>query len=133
MLRNFKVVLIALAILFIAGSVYAFAAQNTITESAAGYAASSVPSYDVTSVVYDLNDTNPASLDAITFNISPLSGSAKALVVQIQTQTGGTWTECSLADDVLPARVATCTVGPLDVEDVTALNILASSRIDLAP
>jgi hypothetical protein len=37
MFRTFKVLLLALVVLVIAGSAYAFAAQNTVADTAAGY------------------------------------------------------------------------------------------------
>jgi hypothetical protein len=131
MFRNFKVLLFALAIIVIAGGAYAFAATNTVQDTAAGYKANVVPGYTVTDIVYDLNAADPSLIDAITFSISPSSGSEKALVVYVQTATGGAWTSCTLVDaTLLPARNVTCTYGALTVESVTALNIVASSTLN---
>jgi hypothetical protein len=129
MFRNFKVVLFVVAILVIAGSAYAFAAQNTIEDSAAGYKASTVPGYAVTNVAYDLDDTDPTTVDAITFDIAPSSGSAAAVLVKVQTAGGGGWTDCTLSG-AGPSKAATCTYGALLLENVTALNIVASSTTD---
>ncbi len=79
--------------------------------------------YDVTGILFDLDDTDPTVVDTITFKVAPSNGLAKASHVEIQTETDGTWTKCSLADDVLPARTATCTFESLTVEDVTTLDI----------
>lgn len=130
MFGNFKVLLFALAIIVIAGGAYAFAATNTVPDTAAGYKANVVPGYTVTDIVYDLNDANPSLIDAITFSISPSSGNEKALVVYVQTVTDGAWTSCTLVDATLPARNVTCTYGALTVESVTALNIVASSTLN---
>jgi hypothetical protein len=132
MFRNFKVLVFVLVILVIAGSAYAFAAQNTIADSAAGYKASVVPGYAVTSIVYDLDATDPTLVDAITFNIAPTSGSAAAALVKLQTASGGAWTDCTLSG-AGPSKAATCTYGALQLENVTALNIVASSTTDPAP
>jgi hypothetical protein len=134
MFRNFKVLLFVLAILVIAGSAYAFAAQNTIADSAAGYKASTVPGYAVTNIVYDLDDTNPTLVDAITFDIAPAGGSsAPAVVVQIQTADGGSWKDDCVLSGAGPSKAVTCTYGSLQLEAVTALNIVASSTTDPAP
>lgn len=133
MFRNLKVLMFALAILVIAGGAYAFAATNTVPDSAAGYKANVVPGYTVSDIVYDLDAADPKLVDEITFSISPSSGSEKALVVYVQTADGGTWTSCSLVDGTLPARDVTCTYGALTVESITALNIVASSTLDPAP
>ena len=127
MLRNFKVVLLVLVVLAIAGSAYAFAAQNTIESSAGGYKASVIPGYAVTNVVYDLDDTDPTIVDEIAFDIAPTSGSDAAVVVKVQTATGGSWTDC---DALTVPGSATCTFGALQLEQVTALNIVASSTTD---
>ena len=122
MSRNLKVLMFVFAILVIAGSAYAFAASNTIADSAAGYAGVSVPGYDVTNIIYDLDATDPTILDEITFDIAPLSGSAPAATVMLQTAAAGSWTTCTLA-----SGTATCTYGALPIANVTALNIVASS------
>ena len=129
MFRNFKVLLLVLAILVIAGSAYAFAAQNTIADSAGGYKASTVPGYAVTNIAYDLDGIDPTIVDAITFDIAPSSGSAAAVIVKVQTASGGAWTDCTLSG-AGPSKSATCTYGALLLENVTALNIVASSTTD---
>jgi hypothetical protein len=123
MLLNFKVISLVLTI--IAGSTYAFIVPHTAADSPAVYQTRMVFGHDVTGIVFDVNDTDPAVVDTITFHIAPSHGSAKASHVEIQTETDGTWTECSLVDDVLPTSVAICTFGTLAAEDVTALNIVA--------
>jgi hypothetical protein len=132
MFRNFKALLFVFAILVIAGSTYAFAAQNTIADSAGGYKASVVPGYAVTNIVYDLDATDPTTVDAITFDIAPSSGSAAAALVKVQTVDGGTWKDCTLSG-AGPSKAATCTYGSLLLVDVTALNVVASSTTDPAP
>jgi len=113
MLRNFKVLLLVLAVLVIAGSVYAFAAQNTVADSAAGYKASVVPGYTVTSIVYDLDADNPTTIDAIKFDVAPTSGTVVASIVKVQTVTDGPWTDCTLVAGTapqcqLPAHMVPC-------------------------
>ena len=130
MLRNFKVLMLVFVVVVIAGSAYAFAASNTIPASAGGYAGTTVPGYTITNLVYDLDSADPSIVDAITFDISPTSGSSAAVVAKVQTATGGSWTNCTLVAGVAPAKSATCTYGSLALADVTALNIVASSTTD---
>src|SRR5690554_709389 len=94
MFKNFKTLLFVLVILVIAGRAYASAAANTVPESAAGFQATVVSGYTVTNLVYDLDDTDPTQLYAITFDIAPTSGSAAAVTVKVQTETDGAWTDC---------------------------------------
>jgi len=133
MFRNFKVLLIALVAVVIAGSAYAFAAANTVPDSAAGYKANTVPGYTVTNIVYDLDATDPTIVDLITFDISPTSGTVVAAIVKVQTAAAGSWTNCTLAAGTPPAMDVTCTYGSLELADITALNIVASSSLDPAP
>jgi hypothetical protein len=130
MFRNFKVLLTVLVVLVVAASAYAFAASNTIEDSAAGYAAKVVPGYTVTNVVYDLDATDPTVVDAITFDIAPSSGSVVAAIVKLQTAGAGAWTDCSLVAGTAPSMVVTCAYGSLQLANVTALNIVASSSAD---
>jgi hypothetical protein len=97
-----------------------------------GYKASVVPGYAVTNIVYDLDATDPTVVDAITFDVAPTSGSAAAALVKVQTETGGSWTDCTLSG-AGPSKAVTCTYGSLALEDVTALNVVASSTTDPAP
>ena len=130
MFRNFKILLIVLVVIVAAGSVYAFAAANTVPDSAAGYKANVIPGYTVTNIVYDLDTTNPTLVDAITFDVAPSSGTVIAAIAKLQTATGGAWTDCTLVAGVAPSMEVTCTYGALDLVDVTALNIVASSTLD---
>lgn len=133
MFRNFKVLLFALAIVIIAGGAYAFAATNTVPDSAAGYKANVVPGYTVTAIVYDLNATDPTLVDAIKFAIAPTSGTVVAAIVKVQTADAGAWTDCTLVAGTAPSMNVTCAPADLELADVTALNIVASSSADPAP
>jgi uncharacterized membrane protein len=130
MFRNFKILMIALVTVIVAGGAFAFAAQNTVADSAAGYQASVVPGYTVTNIAYDLNATDPTLVDKITFLISPSSGTVVAAITKLQTVTGGAWTDCVLVAGTAPSMTATCTVTSLPLANVTALNIVASSSLD---
>ena len=133
MFRNFKVLLIALIAVIVAASAFAFAAQNTVADSAAGYKASVIPGYTVTNIAYDLDATDPTLVDKITFAVAPSSGTVVAAIVKLQTATGGAWTDCVLVAGTAPSMTVTCTYGALELADVTALNIVASSSLDPAP
>lgn len=123
MFANFKA--LSLVLVFILGSIYAFIVPNMDANSPAVYKTSPALGYDVTGIIFELDNADPTVVDSIIFHVAPGHGAAKADHVKIQTAPGGTWTECSLADEVLPARVATCRFGSLAAEDVTALNIVA--------
>jgi hypothetical protein len=133
MFRNFKVLLIVLVVIAIAGSAYAFAAANTVPDSAAGYKANTVPGYTVTGIVYDLNSTDPTKVENIKFSISPTTGTVVAAIVKIQTAATG-WKDCDLTAGTAPAMNVVCayTTPFLALDSVVALNIVASSSTDPA-
>jgi len=130
MFRNFKVLLIALLAIAIAGGVYGFAAANSVPASAAGYSASVVSGYTITNIVYDLNATDPTLVDKITFLAAPSTGTLVAALAKIQTATAGAWTSCVLVAGTAPSMTVTCTTTGLPIADITALNIVVSSSVD---
>jgi len=125
--------MIVLVVIVVAGSAYAFAATNTVPDSAAGYKANVVPGYTVENIVYDLDADNPTLVDAIKFDVNPTSGTVLVALVELQTVDAGTWKVCTLGSPTLLVTPVTCTYGALELEDVTALNIVASSSLDPAP
>ncbi|MDR3576080.1 MAG: hypothetical protein P4L50_19615 [Anaerolineaceae bacterium] len=130
MLRKFKILLIALVILVIAGGAYGFAAANNVDASAAGYSATVVSGYDITNIKYNLNSDTPTLVDTITFTATPHDMSAPVVaLVKVQTATDGTWKDCTFGDPVDKAMPVTCTYTDptLTIASVTALNIVASS------
>ncbi len=104
---------------------YAFIALNEGADSPAIYKTGTVFGHGVAGITFNVNDKDPAVVDTITFHIAPSGGAAKANHVKVQTRPGGTWTERSLVNDILPTQVATCIFGSLPAENVTALKIVA--------
>jgi len=133
MARTLKVMLVALVVLVIAGSTYAFAAANTVPDSAAGYKANTVSGYTVTEVVYDLNAADPTLVDKITFKVGPTTGTVDAALVEIRTVSGGSWKVCTLGTAVLHVIPVTCTYTALALADIDALDVVASSSLDPVP
>jgi hypothetical protein len=134
MSRNIKVLVVLVAVLALAGAAYGFAAGNTVQTTAAGYTAKVVSGYTVSNIAYNLNLLDPTTVANITFNIAPsTSGDPEAKTVYLQTALSGLWTTCDVVTTGITTLVtkATCTPSPLPaVEDVTALNIVASSTVD---
>ena len=131
MARTFKVMLVALVVLVLAGSVYAFAAANTIAPSNAGYKASEVSGYAIANVVYGFKTGDPTKLTKITFDIAPISpNTVEPVTVQISTTTAQDFTTstCAITKPALTS-VATCTfTSAINVDAVVALDIVASSN-----
>jgi hypothetical protein len=84
-----------------------------------GQGANTISGYTVSSVVYNLNATNPANIDSVAFTIVP----AAATNVKIQLASGGSWYSCTNTT----GSVSCATISPLaTVAAATALNVVAA-------
>ncbi len=139
MFRNFKVLMTLMLVFVLIGSSYAFAAANTIETSNAGQGDEPVSGYEITNLVYNLNETDPTIVDTITFTVTPdAAGLNKiaAAVAYIQADTTAPWIQCTLADGVLPIKLATCDYTQsisLLMADVDTTNVVASSTTGTGP
>lgn len=75
----------------VASSAYAFTNSNTVPATNSGSGSSAISGYTATSVVYNLNASNPQNIDSVTFTIAPTTTSA----VKIQLASGGSWYSCT--------------------------------------
>jgi len=137
MSHQIKILLFAVLILAVAGGVSGFAVANNAAANAAGYKNNSVSKYAITGIMYDRNAIDPTMIENITFTVAPIDPTAPAAAfVKVQTATAGPWTICSLAAGTGNNMTATCAfpklTHPLAGLDVTALNVVASSSLDLA-
>jgi hypothetical protein len=110
MFRNIKVLIIALVVLVLAASSYAFAAAITgIPDSKAGTGSGTVTGYAVSAVVYSFNASNPANLDSVAFTLDAVATSAQIQVDSV----GGVWYDCVDLDGVAAVNDWACdtTVG----------------------
>jgi hypothetical protein len=107
-----------LAAIFSIGA-YAFTASNTVPNASLGQGANTISGYTASSVAYNLNGSNPANLDSVSFTISPTTAST----VKIQLASGGTWYSCTNTS----GSVSCATTSPqATVSAATALNVVAS-------
>ena len=93
--RNIAVVVI---VLFIAAITYAFAAANTVPESGAGDGSGTISGYTITNVTYDTmnGDTDPSTLDTVTFDIAPTGSASAPTEVSVKlVSSSTTWFSCT--------------------------------------
>jgi hypothetical protein len=86
----------------IVAGTYAFTAANTVPDTKAGDGSGTVTGYVLSSVHYNLNATNPANVDSVTFTLdsTPVAGST----IRAQLAPAGSWYSCTNA-----ATAVTCT------------------------
>jgi hypothetical protein len=122
MFKNMKVLFAVVAILAIAAASYAFAAANTVPNTKAGDGTGTVSGYDVTSVVYTLNATDPTTLDSVSFDLGAAAATGQ---VKAQLVSGtGTWYTCTLDT----GTVWICDTTGLTVSSINQLRVVAASN-----
>ena len=121
MFKNLKIVFAVSAVVTIAVASYAFAASNTVPATKAGEGSGTVTGYTVTSVVYNLNATDPSTLDSVAFDLGAAAATGK---VKAQLVASGTWYACTLDT----GTVWECTTTGLDVSTINQLRVVAASN-----
>lgn len=119
MYKNLKVMFAVVAILAIAAASYAFAAANTVPDTLAGDGTGDVSGYTVTGIVYNLNTTDPSTLDSVSFDVG-----AAAAQVQVQLVASGSWYDCTLS----AGTVWDCDTTGLTVSSIDQLRVVAASN-----
>lgn len=89
-----RLIFAMLSLAITAAAVYGFAAANTVPTSKAGDGAGVVSGYTVSSIHYNLNATNPQSIDSVTFNLdtAPVAGSTIKIKL---VNASATWYTCT--------------------------------------
>lgn len=116
--RNMRYMAIFVLVLILAGATYAFAAANTVPASKAGDGSGAISGYTVSSIHYNLNATNPATIDTVTFNLdtAPVAGGA----IKIRLYSGGTtWYGCTNV-----TTAVTCTTTGASVSTADSLQVV---------
>ncbi len=122
MFRNFKILFVLLAMIVLAVGVYAFAAANTVPDTRAGAGSGTISGYTVSSVVYNLNSSDPSLLDSVAFTLSDAAVTAKIKLVAA----GSTWYNCT---NTLNNDWTCATTSPAqDVESMDQLEVVATSN-----
>ena len=120
--RNLKLALALLALMILMVAVYGFAASNTVSTSAAGDGSAVISGYAVTNIHYNLNTTDPASIDSMTFTVAPAIPAGGAVHVKL-IATGTTYTSCAVAG----GTNVTCTfAGGVSVLNADQLRVIAA-------
>ncbi len=117
--------LAALAIgLLLAGSVYGFAAGNTVDTNKAGDGSATISGYTISNVSYTLNSSNPAVIDAFSFAITTATGTGNApTTVKAALSSSGTFYPCS---NTTGTTWSCTTTGSPSVGSATDLRVVAA-------
>jgi hypothetical protein len=109
--RSSKLFIVAIVIVILATSAYAFAASNTVPASNAGEGSAAIGGYTVTNVTYTYSTANPSMLTFVDFDLAPAASKAGVSLVSGATLTdcgaltaGGTHAHCPVNVSVLSAN-----------------------------
>lgn len=97
----------------------ALTAGNTVPDSQAGDGAGAITGYVVSSVSYDLNATNPQTIDQVSFTLDSVPAVGSEIEIRLDS-TGSAWYSCVnvLAD-------VTCDTTGASVVDADELRVVA--------
>ena len=111
--RSFRIFIIFIVVLAFATVAYASAAANTVNPSKAGDGSGAVSGYTVSAVHYNLNTTNPANIDSVTFNLDTAPAAGSTLKIKL-VNAGTTWYTCT---NVTTAVTCVTTGAPVSTAD----------------
>jgi hypothetical protein len=112
----------------IAAGAYAFTAANTVPDSTAGAGSGTVSGYTVSNIHYGLDETTPANVDSLTFNVDPAipSSSSGTVVAQAALASGGPNTY-SCSTNTSGDTVTCATTSPqLTADALTGVTVVAA-------
>jgi hypothetical protein len=94
--RALRIFIILIVVFAFATVAYASAAANTVNPSKAGDGSGAVSGYTLSAIHYNLNGTNPGTIDSVTFtlNVAPVAGSTIKIKL---VNAGTTWYTCTNA------------------------------------
>ena len=117
-----KTLAVSILILILAVAAFGYAAANVVSPSGAGDGTGVVSGYTILNISYELNGTNPAVIDSVTFTVNPTGVAPPAYNVRISLD-NVTWSPLC---DRSSAPVFTCTF-IMNVVDIENLRVVATS------
>ncbi|MFH2038076.1 MAG: hypothetical protein ABIJ65_01440 [Chloroflexota bacterium] len=113
-----KLGIILLIAIVVSTSTYAFAAANTVPTSKAGAGSGAISGYTVSNVHYNLNATNPSTIDSITFTLDSAPKAGSTIKIKL-VSAGSTWYVCTNI-----STAVTCSSLSVSVVSVNTLEVV---------
>jgi hypothetical protein len=115
-----KLIAVLLVVLGLSAFITAMTAANTVPASKAGDGSGAISGYTVSAVHYNLNATNPQSIDSVTFTLdsAPVAGSTVKIKL---VAAGSTWFSCTMT-----GANASCTTTGATVAAADQLNVVVA-------
>lgn len=111
--RTLKIAAVLLVVMVFSMAVYGFAAANTVAASFAGDGDNAISGYIITAVNYNLNTTDPGTIDSVTFTLGTAPAAGSTIKIKL-VNAGTTWYDCT---NVTTAVTCTTTGAPVATAD----------------
>ncbi|MGD0878999.1 MAG: hypothetical protein ABSA01_12760 [Anaerolineales bacterium] len=118
--RALRIFIIVIVVFAFATVAYASAAANTVPTSKAGDGNGVVSGYAVSAIHYNLNATNPTTIDSVTFTLDTAPAAGGTLKILLVSG-GSTWYGCTFV-----ATAVTCTTTGAPVSTANSLEVVAA-------
>ncbi|TAJ19020.1 MAG: hypothetical protein EPO65_07800 [Dehalococcoidia bacterium] len=122
--RSFLMSAVAGATVMAVGGM-AYTAANTVPATVAGSGSGAVSGYTISSIVYNVNASDPRNVDSITFSYSPSSPDPTR--ARVSGDNGTTWFNCDSAIVGGSDSVTACATSGLTVAAVSTLIIVLTT------
>lgn len=116
------IVLAAVVVAGIIGVAVARTASNTVPTSKSGEGAAAISGYDVSSVHYTLNATDPTKISAVSFNLDTAPPAGSSLKVRLVSG-GANWYVCT---NTGVAVTCATTAPPVTTQEANELTVVAA-------
>jgi ABC-type glycerol-3-phosphate transport system substrate-binding protein len=103
----------------------AYTAANTVPTTVAGSGSGSVSGYTISSIVYNVNASNPNNVDSVTFTYSPSTPDPTR--ARISGDGGTTWFNCDSTIVGGSDQVIACLTSGLTVPTLASLTIVLTT------
>jgi hypothetical protein len=123
MVRSLKILLIALVVVILTGTTYAFASAITLSPSNAGTGTSALPDYTVTSVEYTSDAVDATLLGSVTLVLDNPASDVK--INLLGTTTPADYAKTTCAVDVDKVTVTCTPVAAIPILSMVSLDVIA--------
>jgi hypothetical protein len=118
--KTFAVVLVVMGL---SALVTAMTAANTVPTAKAGEGSGAISGYTVSAVDYNVNATNPANIDSVSFTLDSAPAGGATVKIKL-VSAGSTWYSCTMSGT--PAVNASCTTSGATVALADLLSVVVA-------
>ena len=111
-----RLMFVMIVLMALSAAVYGFAAANTVPASKAGSGAGAISGYTISAIKYNLNATNPNTIDSVTFTLSAAPTAGSTMKIKL-VAAGATWYTCTNVTTAVTCNNGTTLSAPVSTAD----------------